>query len=328
MELKNDEMNDIIRQTEFKDIDVTNWYEFSACLILSIMGNALLIMIFQKIQNLFLWKKEDSKNNPSKMLSVNCLLLITILFKIFACYYSITGFLFSQFWNWKCNSEENYLTISSSFYLTVQICQAQTLNLTFCFCSNLWLKLWRMKLKIDQNKSLLSLTNILQLFLSILIVAIPIVTIISLILEKYVSTSIGRDCLGALTILSTISFAIIILILHSKLKDQYSVGNHFRSKLKYLSIGIIICALLRPSFNFLFSYEFFWKLKPGQECDDNGVIKINLPDQGSTWAIFQFSYSLITDLIPIYILSLLFSPNFTKRKQLVNVGDGWDSGLE
>ncbi|CAD8154590.1 unnamed protein product [Paramecium pentaurelia] len=81
MELKIDEKSDVIRQEEFKDIDVSNWYELVAILLLSAGANFLLIKIFQRIQNLFLWKREDQKNNPSKMLTVNCLLVITILCK-------------------------------------------------------------------------------------------------------------------------------------------------------------------------------------------------------------------------------------------------------
>ncbi|CAD8148303.1 unnamed protein product [Paramecium octaurelia] len=328
MELKIDERSDVIRQEEFKDIDVSNWNEFGAILLLSAGANFLLIKIFQRIQNLFLWKSEDPKNNPSKMLTVNCLLVMTILFKLFSCYYSIAGFFFSQIWRWDCESQITSLTISPSFYIIIQICQAQTLNLTFCFCSNLWLKLWRMKLRIEQNKSLLSLTNILQIFLSALIVIIPILTITSLILESYVN-NIREYCLGALTMLSTVSFAFICIILYSKLKDQYSVGDHYRTNLKFLSAAVIICTLLRPSFNFLFSQEFFWRLKPGLECEaDDGTIIQRLPDLGFNWAIFQLMYSCITDFIPIYILSLLFSPNITKRKTLVNVSDGWDTGLE
>ncbi|CAD8154588.1 unnamed protein product [Paramecium pentaurelia] len=187
-----------------------------------------------------------------------------------------------------------------------------------------------MKLRIEQNKSLLGITKILQIFLSILIVLIPILTIVSLILETYVN-NIREYCLGALTILSTVSFAFICIILYSKLKDQYSVGDHYRANLKFLSIAVIICTLLRPSFNFLFSQEFFWKLKPGLQClvnNDSNAFITRLPDQGFTWAIFQLIYSCITDFIPIYILSLLFSPNITKRKTLVNVSDGWDTGLE
>ncbi|CAD8068805.1 unnamed protein product [Paramecium sonneborni] len=325
MELKNEQMSDLIEDNGFRDIDVTNWSELVATLILSIIANILLFIIFQRIQNLFIWKKEDPKNNPSKMLSVNCLLVITILFKIFSLYYSIAGFFFSQFWNWKCD-ERNTLTISPSFYIIIQICQAQTLNFIFCFCSNLWLKLWRMKLRIDQNKKLLSLTKILQIYLSILIVTIPILTLVSLILGIYIS-NIREYVLGALTLLSTFSFAFIILILYSKLKDQYSVGDHYRSRLKYLLIGIIICALFRPTFNFLFSQNFFWKLKSGKICNDNEEI-YTLPDQGINWAIFQFFYSSINDFIPICILSLLFSPNLSRRKTLVNVSDGWDSNLE
>ncbi|CAK93005.1 unnamed protein product (macronuclear) [Paramecium tetraurelia] len=309
---------------------------FQAILLLSAGANYLLIKIFQRIQNLFLWKSEDPKNNPSKMLTVNCLLSMTILcknqnytkVKLFSCYYSIAGFFFSQFWKWDCETKIESLTLSPSFYIIIQICQAQTLNLTFCFCSNLWLKLWRMKLRIEQNNSLLSLTKILQLFLSTLIVIIPILTITSLILESYVN-NIREYCLGALTMLSTVSFAFICIILYSKLKDQYSVGDHYRANLKFLSVAVIICTLFRPSFNFLFSQEFFWRLKPGLECEaEDGTIITKLPDTGFTWAIFQLIYSCITDFIPIYILSLLFSPNVTKRKTLVNVSDGWDTGLE
>ncbi|CAK73605.1 unnamed protein product (macronuclear) [Paramecium tetraurelia] len=291
--------------------------------LLSVGGNLILIKIFQKIQNLFKWQIEDTKNNPSKMLTVNCLLVITIIFKIFLCYYSIAGFLFSQIWQWDCKTQISSLTLSPQLYIIIQICQAQTLNLTYCFCSNLWLRLWRMKLRIEQNQSLLGLTNVLKVFLSLLIVLIPILTIVSLILESYIN-NIREYCLGALTMLSTISFAAICIILYTKLKDQFSIGDHYSANLKFLSIAVIICSLIRPSFNFFFSQEFFWKLKPGLECDEDDVLINKLPDQGISWAAFQLIYSCITDFIPIYILSLLFSPNTSKRKTLVDANNDSD----
>ncbi|CAD8164290.1 unnamed protein product [Paramecium pentaurelia] len=128
--------------------------------------------------------------------------------------------------------------------------------------------------------------------------------------------------------LSTVSFAVICIILYTKLRDQYNVGDRYRANLKFLSIAVISCTLFRPTFNFLFSQEFFWKLKPGLECNKDGLITISLPDYGFRWALFQLIYTCITDFIPVYILSLLFSPNKTKRKTLVTTSNSSDSGQE
>ncbi|KAM3145502.1 hypothetical protein pb186bvf_002276 [Paramecium bursaria] len=315
------------------DMDVTNNYELGGYVCCLVGEYAVMWVVLMNILNTFRWKNSNKNVDCSKMITINTLLLLFQIFKLFSFYYGIFGFVLSNLTDISLYQNFPNIYFNSKILLASQFLAISIQNFILILCSKYWHQILVEKDELEAQKNIFYRKNRLIIFMKkampfflLLIVLISIFGTIVSMIDYQNQSIVVRILITGSTFLSAILFSTYCIILRNNLEKFYNVDRQYKKRLSIYSVVLISTQFVRVAFNLLLSIDdfgtFLFKFKTGQ--DKGPYPQGQLLDQYYNWAIFNFVYNLITDFIPTILIGKLFTPKEEKYSSSLLKVDDWD----